>query len=85
MPKITIMTPARKQPDKDTYSGRFAIRLRELREKAGLTVEEVVEQMEIPRRTYYNWESSISVPPLEVFPELAAVLGTEPRSLLPKQ
>ncbi len=56
------MNPAPKQPDQTTYSGRYAARLRQLREKAGLTIEEMVEAMasagyETASRTLYHWEA----------------------------
>ena len=52
-----IMSPARKQPDTSTYAGRFAVHIRELRLKKGLSVEELAERSGIPPTSIYNWES----------------------------
>ena len=85
------MSPAQKKTDESTYSGRFAARLRMLREKAGMTVDEVVEAMNAAgygtaRRSIYNWEQAKTSPPLNAFPPLARVLGLKGvRSLLPEE
>lgn len=79
------MAPARKEPDKDTYSGRFAIRLRQLREKAGLTVEELAERMEIVPRTVFRWESQETEPKLDQMFALAKVLKVSIRNLFPEK
>ena len=76
--------PARKEPDTRIYSGRFAARLRSLREKAGLSIEDVVEATGIPAQTLYKWEAGKRTPPLVTFPILAQALGVETRTLLPK-
>ena len=68
------MTRPRKEPDKETYSGRFAIRLRTLREKAGLTVDEVAEQVGVTLNTVYHWEKAYSFPKCEQLPLIAEVL-----------
>ena len=79
------MSPARKEPDTRMYSGRFAARLRTLREKAGLTVEDLVEATGFPQRTLYRWESGLRVPPVDAYPILAAALGVKVRTLLPEE
>ena len=85
------MNPAAKKPDETTYSGRFAARLRMLREKAGLSVTATVEAINaegwpIKSTTYYNWESAISEPPFDALPKLAKVLlQKSPRTLLPSE
>ena len=85
------MSPARKPVDQSTYSGRFAARLRELREKAGLTGEEFsdairAEGYKLGSRTYYDWESGRTTPPLDVFPILAKLFKFKsPRALLPTE
>jgi len=79
------MSPARKEPDTRIYSGRFAARLRMLREKAGLTIEDLVEATGIPRKTLYNWEAGIRMPPVDTFPTLAGALGVKTRTLLPEE
>jgi len=76
----------RKEIDTSTYSGRFAARLRELRDKAGLTTRELAEKTGIPESTLKAWELENRQPTvIERLPELAEVLGTTPRNLLPKE
>ena len=77
-----FMSPARKEPDDSIYSGRFAIRLRKLREKAGLTIEDMVSQTGIPQLTLYRWEAGYSRPPMDMYPILAEALGVKVRTLL---
>jgi transcriptional regulator with XRE-family HTH domain len=83
------MSPAPKAPDESTYSGRFAARLRSLREKTGLSAEAfadaiISEGHVITSRTYYRWESGQSEPPLNVYPVLAKLLKLKSaRMLLP--
>ncbi len=84
------MTPAQKPIDDSSYSGRFAIRLRELREKAGLTVDQVVEAMDragysIAARSFYNWEQGRRDTPFDALPALAKALGQNVRNLMPKE
>jgi len=78
------MTPARKEPDGSTYAGRFAIRLKKLREEAKLSVPALVEKTGIPRTTIYNWESGIRTPPFDTLPKLAEALGVTVRELMPE-
>ena len=75
----------RKTIDTSTYTGRFAVRMKELREKAGLSVDQLAEKSGIPRTTLYNWESCISQPSLDQLPQLAESLGVSVRSLIPKK
>ena len=76
------MGPARKQPDTKTYSGRCAVRLRELREKRHMTVEAVAIAVGRPAKTIYNWEAGISEPPRDALPLLAKIFGLTPRGVL---
>jgi len=76
--------PARKEPDKTTYAGRFAIRLRKLREDAGLSVIEVAEAMGVTPTTIYDWESTKSQPQISQLPQIAGVLGVSVRTLMAK-
>ncbi len=75
----------RKEIDTTTYEGRFAARLKMLREKAGLTVEELAEQAGISKTTLANWERCTGSPVNEVLPQIAEALGVEVRTLLPKK
>ena len=79
------MSPARIEPDKTTYSGRFAARLRALREKAGLTVPELTKATGIPQRTLYSWESAERMPHYDTLPILAESFGVKVRTLLPDE
>lgn len=76
------MSPATTQPDKSTYSGRFAARLRELREKRKLTVQEAAQLVrdsghELTDRAFYNWESGKYFPPTNALPAIAAAMGVK--------
>ena len=75
----------RKEVTPDTYSARFALRLKELREKAGLTVDQLAEKSGIPRRTLFNWESATCEPTIGHLPQLAAALRIKVRSILPEK
>ena len=80
------MSPARKEPDTNTFPGRIAVRLRALREKAGLTPEEVAEKMGVTVQTVYHWERARSFPKLEQLLLLANILGLKSiRTLLPER
>ena len=77
------MSPARKEPDLDTYSGRCGARIRELREKHGIKAEELAEICGVAQRSIYNWESGTADPRLEYLPVLAKAFKLKtPRSVL---
>ena len=81
-----MMTPARKEPDKTAYSGRFAIRLRELREKAGLTPEQVAERLDVTANAVYRWEGDLNYPRISLFPKIAELYNLKiVRELLPPE
>jgi transcriptional regulator with XRE-family HTH domain len=69
------MAAKKKPADLSSYSGRFAARLRELREKAGLSVEDAAGALGVSLRTYYSWESGEYAPPLNKLPDLATTLN----------
>jgi transcriptional regulator with XRE-family HTH domain len=77
--------PARKEPDTRMYVGRFAVRLRTLRERAGLSIEDMVDKTGIPAQTLYSWEQGKYTPPMETYPLLAETLGVKVRTLLPEE
>ena len=79
------MARPRKEIDTSTFTGRFAARLKSLREKAGMSVDELAERSGIPRATLFAWESADRCPVNEVLPKLAETLGVETRTLLPKK
>lgn len=78
-------------PDSSTYAGRVAARLRELREKKGLTVEHMVNSLNtlhganIKPVTYYTYEAGSRDLPLNLFPAVASVLGTSIAKFLPPE
>jgi len=82
MTKTKDMSPARKEPDKTTYVGRFAIRLRKLREDAGLSIEEVAAALGVSPNTIYYWEAAKRQPQIAQLPEIAGVLGVSVRTLM---
>jgi transcriptional regulator with XRE-family HTH domain len=85
MPKIRYMSRPRKDPDKTTYSGRFAIRLRRLREDAGLTQEQIATSLGVTVTTYYRWESGENFPKADLLPIISKALGLKKtRTLMPE-
>ena len=85
MPTQRKMARPRKEVDQSTYEGRFAARLKALREKAGLSHEEVAEAVEVDTRTIYYWEAGKTSPQIKYLPFLAEKLGIEVRTLMPKK
>jgi transcriptional regulator with XRE-family HTH domain len=75
----------RKVVDTNMYSGRFAVRLRQLRDKAGLTTRELSEQTGIPLSPIQSWDGGRKSPTIDNFPILAKALGVTVRTLLPKE
>ena len=79
----TKMSPRqRKEIDTSTYSGRFAERLRALREKKKMTVEELAEATGIPNPTLYRWENGMRCPINEQVFLVADALDIKPSRLL---
>ncbi len=64
----------RKEIDTTTYEGRFGVRLRTLREKAGLSVEELAESVGVIDNTIYHWEKAHSFPKCGQLPLIAEAL-----------
>ena len=86
MPKTRRMTPrARKEVDTSTYSGRFAVRLRALRDKTGMSVEAFVEMHGFNRTTWYSWEHGYATPSFDKLPDIAKAFGISVRTLIPKE
>lgn len=88
---VNMAARPKKASDLSTYSGRFAARLRAMREKAGLTVEEFGEAISahgyaVAVRTIYAWESGRNDPPLDAFPAIAKAVNVKRiRDLLPPE
>ncbi len=80
-----MMVP-KKQPDTSTYSGRFAVRLYELRQKAGLSAEQVAEALGVSAKTVYAWESATNAPHAWKFPDIATLYKLKKiKDLLPNE
>ena len=80
------MSPARKPIDLDTYEGRIAWRLRALRKKAGLTVEEAAEQIGVAPTTLYGWETCYHQPKLSDLPKISEIYKVKKaKDLLPNE
>ena len=75
----------RKEPDLTTYSGRFAARIRALRDKTGMSADEFAEKHGFNRTTYYSWEIGYATPSFDKLPELAKAFGISVRTLIPKE
>jgi transcriptional regulator with XRE-family HTH domain len=76
--------------DETKYSGRFAARMRKLREKTGMTGEQLAEAITnagfyCQARTYYGWESAKRIPSIDSLPAIAEALGVTIRSLFPQK
>lgn len=65
----------RKPVDTSEYSGRMALRLRELREAKGLTPEELADKVGVDWRTIYTYESRKRKIDPDLYPALAKALG----------
>lgn len=77
-----------KQPDTTTYSGRFAVRIRELRTAAGLSIDELAAKMvaagyQISAPTLYHWENGNRDPHLDAVPALAKCLWVKIADIFP--
>ena len=72
----------RKEVTPDTFAGRFGIRLRELREKKKMTVEELSEITGIPHQTICRWENGDRCPVNEQVFLLADALKIKSSRLL---
>ncbi|MGG3737226.1 helix-turn-helix domain-containing protein [Aeribacillus pallidus] len=57
-------------------------RLRELRKKRGLTLQEAADRIGVARSTYSGYESNYRQPPLEILYNIAEVLQTSADYLL---
>ena len=74
----------RKKLDLDTFEGRVAWRLRALRNRANLSVEEMAEKLGVTGQCVYDWEIGRSQPKISLLPKIAEVLGIKGlRNILP--
>jgi transcriptional regulator with XRE-family HTH domain len=79
--------PAKKPVEQKTYNGRFAERLRSLRD--GRDVDGIIAAIQragfsrCSKATYYNWEGGVTDPPIAALPALAKALGVSVPELFP--
>ena len=86
MPTQRKMARPRKEVDQSTYEGRFAARLKALRVKAGLSVDETAERIGVTPGTIYHWETAHSFPKPGQFSILAEALNLKNvRTLFPEK
>ncbi len=78
------MTRAKREPDLSTYSGRFAARLRELREKAKLSQAEAADRLGVKQNTVSRWETGVATPSVDLYSQIATVYNVAVRNILPK-
>ena len=84
----SAMSPARKEPDLSTYSGRLSKRIRELREKNNLTTDQVATLItaagfSTTAANIRHWENGTGRPNVDAAPYLAAVFGITTSALFP--
>ena len=78
------MSRSRKEIDVTTFEGRFAVRLKQLREKVGLSVDEAAEAIGVSGTTLYDWEGGRIIPAVPKFPKISEVYKVKrPKDLLP--
>ncbi len=65
----------RKEIDTSTYEGRFAARLKMLREKAGLSVDELAGLLAVTDQCIYDWEAGRRQPKISDLPSIAQALA----------
>jgi len=87
MTEKPVMSPRNRKPvDVSTYEGRFAVRLRTLREKTGMTVEELAQKTGIQRSKLYFWESGTHAASLnDDLLSVANALNVKIRTLIPEK
>ncbi len=92
MAVVTVARRGRKLVPFDTSSfrGRFAARLRELRQKRFKRQDDFVDALRlldgfetITKSTVSGWERGSRVPAIELWPSIAKTLKVKVRSLLP--
>lgn len=67
----------RREVDTTSYSGRLAVRIRELREAKRLTVEQLADKLDVSLFTVYAWESGTRDVTTNRIPALAKALGVK--------
>lgn len=72
-------------PDEQSYSGRVAARLKELRLSKGKDIDDLAATLGVSAKTVYQWESGRSSPQYDKLPAIAAALGCSIRQLFPAE
>ena len=67
---------------KKSFDFTICERVKESREKAGLTQRDVANALNIPLQTYKNWEQKRNIPDDERLVELAGIFGVNIRWLM---
>ena len=57
-------------------------KLREARQKTGMTQDQIAEKIMVSRVTVSNWENGYSEPEEELLPEIAGFFGVRIRDLI---
>ena len=80
------MPRTRKEVDTSTFEGRFAVRLKTLREKAKLTPEQAAEAIGVSLKMIYNYEDGAFQPRVSSFPKIAEIYKVKRiKDLLPNE
>ena len=75
-----------KEADIKTYTGRVAARMRALRLKAKLTVEQAAKELGMTPTAIYGWESAYAQPRVADFPKISKVYNVKKaKDLLPNE
>lgn len=76
---------ARSEPDLSTYSGRVAARVRALREKRRMAVDDLADDIGVAVQTMYGYENGKSRIPTDLLPAFAKAFGMSVRAFLPEE
>jgi len=71
------------EPDRSTFLGRVAARIRQRRVALELTGEDAASKAGVPVQTWYNWERGRHAPPIAALPKIATALRWRVREVLP--
>lgn len=60
----------------------ITVNIRKFRKKAGMSQNDLAEQLNVTRQTVSSWENGKTYPDLDMVVKLSEVLGTDPNHLL---
>lgn len=75
---------ARVEPDISTFSGRVAARIRALRDKHGMSVEDLARKVGVGVQTIYGYETGKRKTDPDLYPKIASAFGLSVTAFLPK-